>query len=301
MIGIFDSGFGGLTVLKELLNQLPEYNYIYLGDNARAPYGSKSPAVIYRYTKEAVNFLFQQGCQLVIVACHTASAKALCQIQQEWLSKFDNQRRVLGVVIPVAEAAADYYRKAKERGRLPWRLGIIGTRATIESRVYEKELAKILTFNKSGLKAEEQSQVEKKAVSLPADIEIYTQACPLLVPLVEEGWIKKPETKMILKKYLRPLKIKQVRALILGCTHYPLFQPQITKVMGRQVRIINTPPIVAEKLKDYLTRHPEIEKNLSRGNQVIFYTTDDTNRFKDLGSRFLGQPIAEVKSAVLEN
>jgi glutamate racemase len=301
MIGIFDSGFGGLTVLKELLNQLPEYNYIYLGDNARAPYGSKSPAVIYRYTKEAVDFLFQQGCQLIIVACHTASAKALRRIQQEWLLKVDNQRRVLGVVIPVAEAAADCYQEAKERGRLPWRLGIIGTRVAIESRVYEKELAKILTFNKSGLKAEEQSQAEKKAVSLPADIEIYTQACPLLVPLIEEGWIKKPETKMILKKYLRSLKIKQVRALILGCTHYPLLLPQIAQIMGRQVRIINTPPIVAEKLKDYLTRHPEIEKKLSRGREVVFYTTDDASRFKNLGSRFLGQPIAEVKSAVLEN
>jgi len=300
MIGVFDSGFGGLTVLKELLSQLPEYNYIYLGDNARAPYGSKSSEIIYRYTKEAVNFLFQQGCQLVILACHTASAKALRRLQQEWLPKTNDKRRVLGVVIPVAEAAVDYYQEAKEHGRLPWRLGIIGTRATIESRVYEQELVKTLIF-KSDPETKRQLRARTEKFVLPTDIEIYTRACPLLVPLVEEGWIKKPETKMILKKYLRPLKVKQVKALILGCTHYSLLLPQITQIVRRQIKIINTPSIVAHKLKNYLSRHPEIEKKLSRDRKVVFYTTDDAGRFKNLSNRFLGQSITEVKNAILEN
>jgi glutamate racemase len=174
MIGVFDSGFGGLTVLKEFLRRLPDYDYIYLGDNARAPYGNKSAEVIYNYTKEAADFLFKQGCELVIIACHTASAKALRRIQQEYLLKHYPERRALGVVVPVVEEAVKLSRYQ--------RLGIIGTAATISSGVYKKELEK-----------------------LRGDLEIFQQACPMLVPLAEDGWLDKPETRMILKKYLRPL------------------------------------------------------------------------------------------------
>ncbi|MBI4779383.1 glutamate racemase, partial [Candidatus Falkowbacteria bacterium] len=189
MIGVFDSGFGGLTVLKEFLRVLPYYNYIYLGDNARAPYGNKSDEAVYNYTREAVDFLFKQGCELIIIACHTASAKALRKIQQEYLPEKHPDKRVLGVVVPMVEEAVNLSRYHK--------LGVIGTTATINSGAYKKELEK-----------------------LNDGLEIFQQACPLLVPLVEEGWTEKPEAKMILKNYLRPLKVKEIDTLILGCTHY---------------------------------------------------------------------------------
>ena len=217
MIGVFDSGFGGLTVLKEFLRVLPDYDYIYLGDNARAPYGNKSDEVIYNYTREAVDFLFKQGCELVIIACHTASSKALRKIQREYLpAKYPN-KRVLGVV----------------------------------------------------------------------------------VPLVEEGWTGRPETKMILKKYLRPLKLKKIDTLILGCTHYPLLLKDISGIMGKNVKIVNPAETVAEKLVDYLRRHGEIEKRLGKNKKLIFYTTDDVSKFRELGRKFLGKEIKEIKKAVL--
>jgi len=201
MIGVFDSGFGGLTVLKEFLRVLPDYDYIYLGDNARAPYGNKSDEVIYNYTREAVDFLFKQGCELVIIACHTASSKALRKIQREYLpAKYPN-KRVLGVV----------------------------------------------------------------------------------VPLVEEGWTGRPETKMILKKYLRPLKLKK----------------DISGITGKNVKIVNPAETVAEKLVDYLRRHGEIEKRLGKNKKLIFYATDDVGKFRELGRKFFGKEIGEVKKAVL--
>jgi len=173
MIGVFDSGFGGLTILSAFLKKLPEYDYLYLGDSARTPYGSKSQEVIYTYTRQAVNFLFSKGCRVIVLACNTASTKALRKIQQEWLPVNYPDRRVLGVVIPLAESAVESTRYG--------RIGVIGTQATIESRVYEEELRK-----------------------LRAELKIYGQACPLLVPLVEEGWVGKPESNMILKKYRHP-------------------------------------------------------------------------------------------------
>jgi len=268
MIGVLDSGFGGLTVLKEFLRVLPDYDYIYLGDNARAPYGNKSDEVIYNYTREAVDFLFKQGCELVIIACHTASSKALRKIQREYLpAKYPN-KRVLGVVVPLVEEAVKLSRYRK--------LGIIGTSATVNSGVYKKELEK-----------------------LRHDLEIYEQACPLLVPLVEEGWTGRPETKMILKKYLRPLKLKKIDTLILGCTHYPLLLKDISGIMGKNVKIVNPAETVAEKLVDYLRRHGEIEKRLGKNKKLIFYTTDDVGKFRELGRKFLGKEIKEVKKAVL--
>jgi len=280
MIGVFDSGFGGLTVLKEFLKVLPDYDYIYLGDNARAPYGDKSDEVIYNYTCQAVDFLLKQGCELTIIACHTASAKALRRIQQEYLpAKYPcpprfagdagaADKRVLGVVVPIVEEAVKLSRYHK--------LGVIGTTATISSGVYKKELEKLRN-----------------------DLEIYGQACPLLVPLVEEGWTGKPEAKMILKKYLRPLKIKQTDTLILGCTHYPLMINDIRRIMGKNVKIVDPAAVVAERLDNYLNRHEEIEKKLSKNKNVVFYTTDDVNKFKNLGRKFLGKEIKEVKKAIL--
>jgi glutamate racemase len=235
-----------------------------LGDSARAPYGNKSQEIIYGYTKEAVDFLFKRGCELIIIACNTASAKALRKIQQEYLPKSYPDKRVLGVIIPVAEVVADLNNVN--------RVGVIGTRATVESGTYEVELKR-----------------------LNSNIEIYHQACPLLVPLVEEGWTGRPETKKILKRYLRPLKNKKIDALILGCTHYPILIKEIERIMGKRVKVLNSPEIVALKLVDYLKRHPEIEeklgKNPSANGKRLYFTTDDTKRFKEMGKKFLGQEI----------
>lgn len=268
MIGVFDSGFGGLTVLKEFLRVLPNYDYIYLGDNARAPYGNKSADVIYRYTEAAVNFLFKEGCELIIIACHTASSKALRRIQEDYLPKNYPDKRVLGVVVPTVEEAVKLSRYH--------RLGVIGTTATISSGAYKKELEKLRN-----------------------DLEIFEQACPLLVPLVEEGWIERPESKMILKKYLRPLKVKEIDTLILGCTHYPLLLKDIIRIMGKNVKVVNPAEVAAEKLVIYLNKHQDLAKKLNKKGKLIFYTTDSSAKFKELGQRFLGREIKEVKKADL--
>jgi glutamate racemase len=264
MIGVFDSGLGGLTVLRAFLKRLPQYDYLYVGDNARAPYGNKSLEVIYEYTRQAVEFLFGHGCVLIILACNTASAKALRKIQQEWLPLHYPDRRVLGVVIPLAEGGIHRTRFG--------RIGVIGTRATIETRVYQQELDK-----------------------LRSDLKVYGLACPLLVPLVEEGWAGKPETNRILKKYLRHLKDRKVDTLILGCTHYPFLQKDIKRIMGRNCKVLDGPAIVADKLEDYLHRHPEIETRVTRRGKVSYFTTDDPKRFKLFGESFLGRNIPEVE------
>jgi len=268
MIGVFDSGFGGLTILKYFLQDLPQYNYLYLGDNARAPYGNKSTEVIFDYTKEAVDFLFSKNCELIIIACNTVSAKALRRAQQQLLAKDNSSKRVLGVVIPIAEEAVQLSRFS--------RIGIIGTRATVESNVYKKELKE-----------------------LGVNSEIYQQACPLLVPLVEEDWLSSPITKKVLKKYLRPLKEKKIDTLILGCTHYPFLIKEIKRIMGKNCRVLNSPEIIAKKLKNYLLRHPEIEKRLSKDKKRLYYTTDDAARFMRFGSKFLDSEIKEAKKIKL--
>jgi glutamate racemase len=264
MIGVFDSGLGGLTVLRAFLKRLPQYDYLYVGDNARAPYGNKSLEVIYEYTRQAVEFLFDRGCLLIILACNTASAKALRKIQQDWLPLHYPDRRVLGVVIPLAEVGIHRTRFG--------RIGVIGTRATIETRVYQQELAK-----------------------LRSDLKVYGLACPLLVPLVEEGWVGKPETIRILKKYLRHLKDRQVDTLILGCTHYPFLQKDIERIMGKSCKVLGGPEILADKLEDYLRRHPEIESRITRSGKVSYFTTDDPERFTRFGEKFLGRNISEVE------
>ncbi len=263
MIGVFDSGYGGLTILKAFLSRLPRYDYLYLGDSARTPYGNKSLKTVYEYTRQAVEVLFGRGARLIILACNTASAKALRKIQQEWLPEHYHSRRVLGVVIPLSETASEVSRRG--------RVGVIGTRATIESRVFDQELHK-----------------------LNSEIKVFSQPCPLLVPLVEEGWVGKPETNMIIKKYLRPLKSKSIETLILGCTHYPFLKKDIERIMGKNCRVLDAPGIVSEKLVEYLNRHPEIEEKLSRNGERTFYTTDDPERFKRFGEKFLGQRIPQV-------
>lgn len=264
MIGIFDSGFGGLTVFKEIKKALPQYNYIYLGDSLRAPYGGHSQEMIYRFTQQAVDFLFKQNCELVILACNTASSEALRKLQQDWLPANYPDRRILGVIRPLAEEAI----KATRFGRI----GVVGTKATVQSKAYEKELK-----------------------HLKKEVKVYQQAAPLLVPLIEEGWFNKPETRMIVKKYLRPLKDAQIDTLILGCTHYPLLMKGFKSIAGKRVNVLNAPKIVADKLIDYLQRHPEIENKLSRGGQIKYLTTNSPEHFDELGSKFLGSTIKSEK------
>jgi glutamate racemase len=249
--------------LKYFLQELPDYNYIYLGDNARLPYGEKSPETIYQYSHEAAEWLFKQGCNLIITACNTVSTQALRRLQQEYLPAHYPDRRILGVIRPLVEKiATDKTIKT---------VGVIGTKATISSDSYKVELQKI----NPSLKVEQ-------------------QATPLLVPLIEEGWAEKPETKMILKKYLRPLKIKKIDALILGCTHYPFFYKEIKKIMGKNISVPHPGVVVAASLKDYLNRHQELGLKTVAEPEYHYYTTDDPQLFKELGEKFLGRAINKI-------
>lgn len=260
MVGIFDSGIGGLTVVKEVLRQLPEYQLLYLGDTARTPYGNRSQELIYQFTEQAVDYLFKQGCQLIIIACNTASAEALRKIQREWLPQHYPNRRVLGVIRPIVEEAV----KVSRLGRI----GVIGTRATTNSGAYEREL-----------------------YALKSDIKVFSQACPLLVPLVEEGMQNRPETAKIIRNYLRPLKNNEIDTLILGCTHYPILYKQIQSIAGKSIKVLDSAKIVAEKLKDYLAQHPEIESKLRRGQDHSFQVTDLTDGFLENAENWLGRKI----------
>jgi glutamate racemase len=269
MIGIFDSGLGGLNILKKILNDHSEYNYIYLGDNANVPYGNKSPEIIYEYVKRAVDFFYSQGCKLIIIACNSASAQALRRVQQEYLPiKYPNLK-ILGVIRPVAEKIVEMEKIKK--------IGIIGTRATIKSNIYQEELEK-----------------------LNSKIEIFQKATPLLVPLIEEGWSKKPETKMILKKYLRYFKVKQIDALVLACTHYPFLIFDIKRIMGKRCLILDPAEIVSDSLGDYLKRHKNFISSSNMKTTCRFYITDDNNNFKNLALRFMGGNINNLKKVVLK-
>lgn len=259
IIGVFDSGVGGLSVLKHLLSSLPNYNYIYLGDNARVPYGEKSPETIYEYSRQAMDFLFQEGCNLIIIACNTVSAQALRKLQQEYLVSKYPDRKILGVIRPLAEMAASSHKNT---------IGIIGTKSTIASSAYSKEI----------------NQLNKK-------IKIEAQASPLLVPLIEEGWSNKPETKMILKKYLRPLKIKSIDMLILACTHYPFLIKDIQRICGKKILVPNPGEIIAESLKDYLNKHQELKLTETNKASCKFYSTDNTKLVQELAEKFLEQKI----------
>jgi len=260
MIGIFDSGIGGLTILKAVAEKLSGYQLLYLGDTARTPYGNRSQEVVYQFSVQAIDYLFKQGCELIIVACNTASAEALRKIQQEYLPKNYPDKRVLGVIRPVVEAAAE---SSKNN-----RIGVVGTKGTVSSGAYEREL---------------------KAID-PA-IVVFQVACPMLVPAVEEGMIGRPETMKMIRNYVRPLKQQSIDTLILGCTHYPFLYQQFQEAVGKNIRVLNSPEIVAEKLQDYLSRHTEIESKIKKGSDHKFLVTDITETFQESAEKWLGQKI----------
>ncbi|MEK9153633.1 MAG: glutamate racemase [Patescibacteria group bacterium] len=259
-IGVFDSGFGGLSILKEIVRVLPQYDYLYLGDTARTPYGTRSQEVIYQFTEQAVNFLFKQGCQLIILACNTASAEALAKIQQDYLPKHYANRRVLGVLIPAAEQAV-----AKTKNN---RVGVLATSGAVASKAFVREIKKIK----------------------PA-IQVFQNSAPLLAPLVEEGEHNSVMVDLALAKYLQPLLRKNIDSLVLGCTHYGLLEKKIKKIIGPKIAIISEGKVVAKKLADYLRRHPVIKQKLSRNGRREFLTTDLTDKFQKLGSCFFGRNI----------
>ncbi|OGY92043.1 MAG: glutamate racemase [Candidatus Komeilibacteria bacterium RIFCSPLOWO2_01_FULL_53_11] len=267
MIGIFDSGLGGLTIFRAIEKRLPDYDYIYLGDNARAPYGDHSQETILKYTTQAVEYLFQQGCVLVLLACNTASAEALRKIQQEWLPKHYPDRNVLGVIRPLVEEAARISKKK--------RVGVLGTRSTINSHAYRREL-------------------QKQNV----DITAIEQACRLLVPLIEEGFEGRAELRMILKKYIRPVKSYNVDTIILGCTHYGLIADDIKRYFGANVRVLDSGAVVADKFAEYLQRHPEYEPKLSKKGSRRFLTTELTEQVGPLVKKFFGKA-EKVESVAL--
>ena len=246
MIGIFDSGLGGLAIWQGIIKRLPQYDYFYLADTANLPYGEKRQSEIYHLTQKAVSFLFQQGCQLVILACNTASAKALRKIQREWLPNYFPERRVLGVIRPTVETINEII---DQRQRAKFKVGLLATQATVDSGAYICELKKI---NQS--------------------IEIIQQPAPKLVPLIEKWWRNKnknylSEISSVLQKYLTPLISSKIDVLVLGCTHYSLIYPQIYSLLPKEIKIISQDKIVANKLVDYLQRHPEIDKKLTKNHQ----------------------------------
>ena len=260
MIGVFDSGFGGLVVLREFLQVLPDYDYLYLGDNARIPYGTRSDRVVIRFTEQAVDYLFRHGCRLIVLACHTASARALRRIQQVFLPARYPDHRVLGVLIPTVEEAV-----ARSRSR---RIGVIATEGTVTSQSFELELKK-----------------------LAPDVQVIQQACPLLVPIIESGEQEWEGTTLILRRYLAPFQ-SRVDTLILGCTHYSILKEQIKGVMADEYDLICSGQVTAAKLVDYLRRHPEMERRLSRGGTRRYLTTDLTPRFAQLAGLFMGNPVS---------
>ena len=263
-IGIFDSGYGGLTILKEIVKTMPQYNYIYLGDNARAPYGSRSFEVIYHYTREAVSKLFEMGCRVVILACNTASAKALRSIQQLDLIEWDPTKRVLGVIRPSVEALANHPTNGH--------IGILATAGTIASNSYPLEIEKL--YGKGCY-------------------QITQLACPMWVPLVENNELTGEGASYFVEKYLNQLfdKDPQIDTLILGCTHYPLLQPLIERSVAPNVKIISQGNIVARSLENYLFRHPEIEVKLGKESKIIYYTTDKTDFFEKMAAVFMEEQI----------
>lgn len=260
MIGIFDSGIGGLTVAKALMAQLPGYDFAYFGDTARTPYGNKSPETVISYALEDTDFLLRKGAKIVVMACNSASSVAAQSVKAHFdIPLFD-------VISPAVERALHHSKSG--------RIGVIGTRATINSGIYE---AQIRALNQS--------------------TKVFSVACPLLVPLVEEGWLKKPETTMIVKKYLHSLKIKQIDTLILGCTHYPLLAGIIGRKIGRNVRIIDSSIGVAARVKAFLSDNPNIDSVMEKNGHIQLYVSDVTSQFESVAHMTLKAklPLSHVK------
>lgn len=267
-IGVFDSGYGGLTILKELVKQLPQYDYLYLGDNARAPYGTRSFDTVYHYTLECVEALFAKGCHLVVLACNTASAKALRNIQQLDLPHIAPDKRVLGVIRPTTEVIGTFTESQH--------IGIFATAGTVASESYLVEIEKF--FPKAN---------------------VHQEACPMWVPLIENGEFDSDGADYFVKKHIEHLlgQAPNIDAVLLGCTHYPLLIKKIRQFLPAHIRIVNQAEIVATSLADYLHRHPEMEAKCAKNSQRIFYTTDSTEAFDRQSAVFFGQ---EVKSLHLD-
>jgi glutamate racemase len=261
-IGVFDSGYGGLTVLKAIVAQLPAYDYIYLGDNARAPYGPRSFDAVYHYTLQCVQWFFQQGCPLVILACNTASAKALRTIQQHDLPLIDSSKRVLGVIRPTAEIIGNF---SKSR-----QVGVMGTVGTVKSQSYVIEIEKFFP-----------------------DIKVEQEACPMWVPLVENNEYDSDGADYFVKKHINALLKRSpgIDTILLACTHYPLLMHKIRQFVPEEIKLLSQGEIVAHSLADYLARHPEIEEKISRKGHQTFYTTDSAEDFDNHASIFFGKPV----------
>ena len=268
-IGVFDSGYGGLTILDGIRQLLPEYDYLYLGDNARAPYGPRSFDVVYEFTRQAVQRLFEMGCHLVILGCNTASAKALRTIQQVDLPQWDQERRVLGVIRPTAEVIGEL---TKSR-----HVGVLATEGTIKSESYNLEIKKLYP-----------------------DVQVSGVACPFWVPLVEYNEADSPGADYFVKKRIDQIMNldPQIDALILGCTQYPLLMPKILKYLPAGVMVVPQGAYVAESLKSYLERHPEMEQQCSKGGTTHYLTTENPDKFKEQAQIFLHEPV-EVENITL--
>lgn len=252
-IGIFDSGLGGLIILKSIVKKLPQYDYMYLGDTKRVPYGDRSQEVIYEFTRQAVEYLFKQNCKLVILACNTASSRALRKLQKEFLPKYYPDRKILGVIIPTVEAI-------KEQVKVN-RVGIIATQATVDSKAIEKEYKK-----------------------LNSRATVYQNAAPVLVPLIENNGLKLIEP--ILKFYLKPLLKKKIQAVVLGCTHYVIVKKLIKKIVGQNILVVSQDEIVPSKLKTYLKKHAEVESKLSKNSKIDLRVTDLTDHYINLSKQW---------------
>lgn len=270
MIGIFDSGIGGLTVVKKMFEILPDYQILYFGDTARTPYGGRGQEVIKKYAQEDAEFLIKKGAKIIVIACNTVSAVAAEDLKKK-------------LSVPVFEVVTPAVGKAIQVTKNK-RIGVIGTRTTINSGIYEK-------------------LIQEK----DDDLKVFSQAAPLLVPLVEEGWLKKPETKMIIKKYLHPLKLVNIDTLILGCTHYSLLKEIIKNKIGKNRKIVDPGEEVVLKLKEFFKKNPQLEKALAKNSDggvrsaefgCQFFVSDLTPRFQEIASQWLGQ---KIKLQVVNN
>jgi glutamate racemase len=266
-IGVFDSGYGGLTVFKSIAEQLPEYDYIYMGDNARTPYGDHSFETVYQYTLECVEWLFAQGCPLVILACNTASAKALRSIQQNVLPEKYPNHRVLGVIRPTAEVIQSYTQTNK--------VGVLGTRGTVNSESYKLEINKLFP-----------------------DIEVCQQSCPMWVPLIENNEHVGEGADYFVKKYIDALRAKSgdIDCILLACTHYPLLIPKIRKFVPEGVKLVVQGDIVAKSLTTYLQNHPEMESRIHKSGARRFYTSGDSSVFDEQASIFFGDTVVSTQT-----
>ena len=265
-IGIFDSGYGGLTILEKFREILPEYDYIYLGDNARTPYGTRSFDVVYEYTLQCVKKLFEMNCELVVLGCNTASAKALRTIQQNDLPKLSPDRRVLGVIRPTVEVIRDYTKTNH--------VGILGTQGTIQSGSYPIEINKLFP-----------------------EVKVTSQACPMWVPLIENNEYQSPGADYFVKKYVDNLLRNDplIDTIVLGCTHYPLLLKKIRQYIPPHIQVIAQGAIVAESLKNYLSRHTNMDKKISKNGNCLFYTTESVEKFTSSASIFLKKSVKATR------